>query len=87
MSPSKRFKAALGKVDAAKEYSVQEAVEKVKAAAGAKFVESVDIAVRLGVDPKKADQAIRGTVSLPTRGPRSGAYKTAEGRRSQSGRS
>src|SRR5437773_2198790 len=46
-------------------YSPPEAVEKVKATAYAKFDESVDIAVRLGVDPKHADQIVRGTVSLP----------------------
>ena len=65
MKQSKRFKAAAAKVDAAKEYSIDDAVARVKEAASAKFVESVDIAVRLGVDPKKADQAIRGTVALP----------------------
>jgi large subunit ribosomal protein L1 len=62
---SKRFKAASAKVDVDKIYSIEEAVAKVKEAASTKFVESVDIAVRLGVDPKKADQAIRGTVALP----------------------
>jgi len=65
MKLSKRMKAATGKFDAAKQYTVEEAVAKVKEAATAKFVESVDIAVRLGVDPKKADQAVRGTVALP----------------------
>ena len=65
MKLSKRFKAIVGKVDGAKTYTIEEAVAKVKETATAKFVESVDIAVRLGVDPKKADQAIRGTVALP----------------------
>ncbi len=65
MKFSKRFKAAAAKVDSKKEYTVNDAVAKVKEAATSKFVESVDIAVRLGVDPKKADQAVRGTVSLP----------------------
>ncbi len=65
MKFSKRFKAASSKVDAAKQYTIDEAIAKVKEGATAKFVESVDIAVRLGVDPKKADQAIRGTVALP----------------------
>jgi large subunit ribosomal protein L1 len=46
-------------------YPVREAVEQVKKAAFAKFDESVDVAVRLGVDPKHADQIVRGTVSLP----------------------
>ncbi len=62
---SKRFKAISGKVDEKKEYTIEEAVQKMKETATAKFRESVDIAVRLGVDPKKADQALRGTVSLP----------------------
>jgi large subunit ribosomal protein L1 len=62
---SKRFKALEAKIDHKKEYTIDEAVALVKGTASAKFVESVDIAVRLGVDPKKADQAVRGTVSLP----------------------
>jgi large subunit ribosomal protein L1 len=61
---SKRFK-ALAKNVQTKNYTIAEAVEVVKKTASAKFAEGVDIAVRLGVDPKKADQAIRGTVSLP----------------------
>lgn len=65
MKQSKRFRAAAKAVDLKKEYSIEDAVALVKQSAGAKFVESVDIAVRLGVDPKKADQAVRGTVSLP----------------------
>jgi large subunit ribosomal protein L1 len=65
MKHGKRFKAGLAKVDPKKFYTIEDAVAIVKEAATAKFNESVDIAVRLGVDPKKADQAIRGTVSLP----------------------
>ncbi len=65
MKFSKRFKAASTKVDSTKQYTIDEAIAKVKEGATAKFTESVDIAVRLGVDPKKADQAIRGTVALP----------------------
>jgi large subunit ribosomal protein L1 len=65
MKRSKRYKAVVKKVEQKKTYTVDEAVAKVKEMASAKFVEAVDIAVRLGVDPKKADQAIRGTVSLP----------------------
>lgn len=65
MKQSKRFKAASSKVEVKKFYSVADAIEIVKANATAKFVEAVDIAVRLGVDPKKADQAVRGTVALP----------------------
>jgi large subunit ribosomal protein L1 len=62
---SKRFRAASTAVDKRKQYSIAEAVTLVKGGATAKFSESVDIAVRLGVDPKKADQALRGTVALP----------------------
>ena len=65
MKYSKRYRAALAKVERSKTYSVDEAIERVKEMSTAKFDEAVDIAVRLGVDPKKADQAIRGTVSLP----------------------
>lgn len=53
------------KIDVSKEYGIAEAVELLKKAKSAKFDESVDIAVRLGVDPKHADQVVRGTVSLP----------------------
>lgn len=61
---SKRFTAAAKKIEH-KAYSISDAVQRVKETATAKFQESVDIAVRLGVDPKKADQAVRGTVALP----------------------
>jgi large subunit ribosomal protein L1 len=61
---SKRYRAVAPKVDK-KAYTLSEAVKIVKETATAKFAEAVDIAVRLGVDPKKADQAIRGTVALP----------------------
>lgn len=61
---SKRFKAVAKKVEQ-KSYSISEAVRVVKETATAKFQEAIDIAVRLGVDPKKADQAVRGTVALP----------------------
>jgi len=61
---SKRFKAVAKKVEQ-KSYSVSEAVRVVRETASAKFQEAIDIAVRLGVDPKKADQAVRGTVALP----------------------
>ena len=53
------------KIDAAKAYSLKEASSLVKEINTAKFDASVDLHIRLGVDPKKADQAIRGTVSLP----------------------
>ncbi|MCX7929923.1 MAG: 50S ribosomal protein L1 [Chlorobi bacterium] len=61
----KRYRATASKIDPAKEYSFTEAVELVKQTATAKFDESFDVAVRLGVDPRKADQLVRGTVTLP----------------------
>ncbi|HAP35451.1 MAG TPA: 50S ribosomal protein L1 [Bacteroidetes bacterium] len=65
MAYGKKHKNAVKKFDIKKIYSVEEAVGIVKDVASAKFSEAVDIAVRLGVDPKKADQAVRGTVALP----------------------
>jgi large subunit ribosomal protein L1 len=61
----KKFRVALTKVDRAREYALPEAVGLVKGASFAKFDETVDIAVRLGVDPRHADQVVRGTVVLP----------------------
>ena len=65
MKHGKKYNASIKKFDFKKSYGIQEAVGIIKEAATAKFSESVDIAVRLGVDPKKADQAVRGTVALP----------------------
>lgn len=62
---TKKRKIANSKVDAHKAYSLQEASALVKEINTTKFDSSVDLHIRLGVDPKKADQAIRGTVSLP----------------------
>ncbi|MBD0285703.1 MAG: 50S ribosomal protein L1 [Flavisolibacter sp.] len=62
--PKKR-KTANAKVDASKAYSLREASALVKDITTCKFDASVDLHIRLGVDPKKADQAIRGTVTLP----------------------
>ena len=62
---SKRMKAVQGKVDRNKAYSVDEALKLVKETAVAKFDESVDVAVNLGVDAKKSDQTVRGSVVLP----------------------
>ena len=61
----KRYLAAAATVDRSRTYSSAEACAAVKAAAKAKFNETVDVAVRLGVDPRHADQVVRGTVVLP----------------------
>lgn len=61
----KKFRAAASKVDAAVAYAPKAALELVKSAAFAKFDETVEVAVRLGVDPRHADQVVRGTVVLP----------------------
>lgn len=65
MAITKKRKIANAKVDANKTYTLNEASALVKEVNIAKFDASVDLHVRLGVDPKKADQAIRGTVTLP----------------------
>lgn len=62
---SKKRKVADAKVDRNNHYSLPEAMELVKVANTTKFDASVDLHIRLGVDPRKADQALRGTVSLP----------------------
>ncbi len=62
---TKNRKKALELIDPVKQYTLSEASELVKKLASAKFDESVDIDVRLGVDPRKADQMVRGSVSLP----------------------
>lgn len=61
----KKYTAAAKKVDALKRYSLDEAVKIVKSTKTAKFDESVDVAINLGVDPRHADQLVRGTVVLP----------------------
>ena len=62
---TKNQKLALSKIEAGKVYSLAEAAEKVKEITFTKFDSSFDIDVRLGVDPRKADQMVRGVVSLP----------------------
>ncbi len=62
---SKRMKIVRSKVDRAKAYTVDEALKLVKDTAVAKFDEAVDIAVNLGIDAKKSDQTVRGSVVLP----------------------
>lgn len=65
MKRSKRYISNLAKVKAGVDYSLDDAVKAIKEIANAKFDETVEIAVRLGVDPRHADQVVRGTVSLP----------------------
>ena len=62
---SKKMKAAVAQYDNSKTYSLPEAASLVKKITSTKFDASVDLAVRLGVDPKKSNQMVRGTVSLP----------------------
>ena len=64
-NPSKRYKKALTQVDANKAYPLAQAVEVLQKFPKAKFNETVDLAFRLGVDPKQSDQMVRGTVPLP----------------------
>ena len=63
---SKRFKKATEGVDTAKSYDVAEAVKLIKSRATAKFDETIELSINLGVDPKHADQMVRGVVSLPS---------------------
>src|SRR5437879_9449607 len=63
--PSKRYKKAAEMVDGKKTYPLKSAVEVLTKFPKAKFNETVDLAFRLGVDPKQSDQMVRGTVPLP----------------------
>ncbi|ACM21976.1 ribosomal protein L1 [Geotalea daltonii FRC-32] len=65
MPTSKKLKDALAKVDRSKSYTLNDGLELVRSSAYAKFTETVDVAVRLGVDPRHADQMVRGAVVLP----------------------
>jgi large subunit ribosomal protein L1 len=65
MGLSKRMKALRTKIDPAQSYSVADALKLVKAGANAKFNESIDVAVNLGIDAKKSDQVVRGSLVLP----------------------
>lgn len=65
MKYSKRVKSLKEKLDLKKEYSIEDAISLLKDNSKVKFVESLDCAIRLGVDPRHADQMVRGTVSLP----------------------
>ena len=65
MKHGKNYKNALAQVDREELLTVVEAIDKVKTVSTAKFDETVELAIRLGVDPRKAEQIVRGTLSLP----------------------
>ena len=65
MKRGKRYSEGADRIEAGKEYSVGEAVSLVKGAAATKFDETVEVAMRLGVDPRHAEQMVRGSVALP----------------------
>ncbi|OGU33976.1 MAG: 50S ribosomal protein L1 [Ignavibacteria bacterium GWB2_35_6b] len=65
MKVTKRTKALREKVDVNKDYSITDAIKLLKENSKVKFVETLDCAIRLGVDPRHADQMVRGTVTLP----------------------
>ncbi len=62
---SKLYKSRVEKIDESKAYDIAEALEILKSAPGASFDESVDLAMKLGIDPKQSDQNVRGAVTLP----------------------
>ncbi len=66
MKHGKNYKNSLAQVNREELITVNEALDKVKALSTAKFDETVELAVRLGVDPRKAEQIVRGTISLPS---------------------
>ena len=61
----KRFRAISGKVVQGKSYGIDEALKILKETSKTKFVESIDVAVRLGIDAKKSDQVVRGSTLMP----------------------
>ncbi len=65
MPAGKRFANAAKRFDRSRQHTPAEAIDLVKSLSSAKFDETIDVAVRLGVDPRKADQIVRGTVALP----------------------
>ncbi|MBJ7449767.1 MAG: 50S ribosomal protein L1 [Parachlamydiales bacterium] len=62
---SKRFREMAKKVDTTKQYSLQEAIEVLKDCPQVKFDQTVELSLKMGIDPRKSDQQVRGTVSLP----------------------
>ncbi len=77
----KKYRAAAEKIEAGRKYNLEEAVAKVKEIAFAKFDETVELTMWLGVDPRKADQLVRGTIVLPH-----GLGKVKDSRRHRAGR-
>ena len=65
MKRGKKYLAALEKIEFGKKYALDEAISKLKEVAFAKFDETVELTMWLGVDPRKADQLVRGTIVLP----------------------
>ena len=65
MKHGKNYKNSLAQVDREELLTINEALDKVKGISTAKFDETVELAIRLGVDPRKAEQIVRGTLSLP----------------------
>jgi large subunit ribosomal protein L1 len=65
MKPGKRYRESAAKIDSARQYPIEEAVEVLKSFPPSKFDETIEFSARLGVDPKHADQQVRGTVLLP----------------------
>ena len=63
--PGKRFRTATATIEREKLYSIEEAVKLVKSGAKAKFDETIEVAMNLGVDPRHADQMVRGVCALP----------------------
>ena len=61
----KRYKAAVAEIEKEREYLAEEAITLSKNSATAKFDETIDVCINLGVDPRHADQIVRGTVSMP----------------------
>src|SRR5215469_16517167 len=61
----KKYRAATEKLEAGRKYSVEEGAQKIKEIGFAKFDETVELTMWLGVDPRKADQLVRGTLVLP----------------------
>ena len=62
---SRRYQEGASKVERSKRYAVEEGITLLKSLTGPKFDESIELAVRIGIDPKKTDQLVRGSVSLP----------------------